>query len=296
MPLRLASRTSRTKLTFTFIHRHASTTSCSSLYPTRSTPKKQRLVVLGTGWAGYSFLKSLSYNTLRKFDVKVISPTTSFSFTPLLAQASCSTLDFRSAIEPIHSNNWMEVHHSWCDAIDFTLRRIELTPASNPQFRPPNPLSASEKSVAEEKRGNVEGEEKATYSMEYDYLIISVGSYNATFGTRGVKENALFLKDVNDARAIRWRILDRFELANARYNFFLTSSTTSSASGGEGEKLTAEQEKEVKELLSFIVVGGGPTGSEFAAELHDLVSTLLLPFLSTLRFVQFTKLFPLFSS
>ncbi len=88
---------------------------------------KPRLIVLGTGWGGYTLLSSLSSSTLRKYDVKVISPTTSFSFTPLLAQASCATLDFRSAIEPIHSNKWMEYHHAWCDTIDFKNRRIELT-------------------------------------------------------------------------------------------------------------------------------------------------------------------------
>lgn len=122
-----------------------------------------------------------------------------------------------------------------------------------------------------------------TYTMAYDYLVMCVGSYNATFGTEGVKENALFLKDVNDARAIRWRILDCFELANARFNHFLSSSgaarvETEMDGKREEAKLTKEQEADLKELLSFIVVGGGPTGSEFAAELHDLVSSsLLLP-------------------
>ncbi|CDR99976.1 hypothetical protein [Sporisorium scitamineum] len=197
-------------------------------YATESTapskPKK-RLVVLGTGWGGYAFLKSLTYPTLRQFDVKVISPTTSFSFTPLLAQASCATLDFRSAVEPVHSNRCMEYHHAWCDAVDFKAQRIELTSAFNPQFRLCDPLLQRSGAVVEEDRGK-----RATYSLEYDYLVVSVGSYNATFGTKGVKENALFLKD-----------------------------------------LTGEQEEELKRLLSFIVVGGGPTGSEFAAELHDLI-------------------------
>ncbi|SOV10040.1 related to NDE1 - mitochondrial cytosolically directed NADH dehydrogenase [Ustilago sp. UG-2017a] len=255
------------------VRRYASTT--PSHPTTRSHPspaQKKHLVVLGTGWGGYAFLKSLSYNTLVRFDVKVISPTTSFSFTPLLAQASCATLDFRSAIEPIHSNRSMEVHHAWCDAIDLSSGKIELTAASNPQFRPPNPLTpavgqASGESASKPKEQDpVEKRERATYTMPYDHLVICVGSYNATFGTRGVKENALFLKDVNDARAIRWRILDCFELANARLNLF-----TSSCSGCPNPSPTASEASEMRDLLSFIVVGGGATGSEFAAELHDLI-------------------------
>jgi NADH dehydrogenase len=63
-----------------------------------------------------------------------------------------------------------------------------------------------------------------------------------------VKENALFLKDVNDARRIRRRILDLFELA----------------------KLPFLPEQTKKHLLHFAVVGGGPTGMEFAACLSDL--------------------------
>ena len=223
-------------------------------YATTSVAPKQRLIVLGTGWAGYAFLKSLSHTTLSRFDIQVVSPTTSFSFTPLLAQASCATLDFRSAVEPIHSNRWMEYHHAWCDAVDLKARKIELTSAFNPQFRLSDPLLPG--SAVEEKRKRV------TYSLDYDYLVMCVGSYNATFGTRGVKENALFLKDVGDARAIRWRILGLFETANAKFNWF----------SRQNGRLTHEQDEELKRLLSFVVVGGGPTGSEFAAELHDLVS------------------------
>ncbi|KAI5817581.1 pyridine nucleotide-disulfide oxidoreductase-domain-containing protein [Pyronema omphalodes] len=85
--------------------------------------------------------------------------------------------------------------------------------------------------------------------MDYDKLIISVGAYAQTFGVPGVKEHAFFLKDVADARRIRDRILERFEEA----------------------ALPMLNDAKRKELLHFVVVGGGPTGVEFAAELHDLL-------------------------
>lgn len=47
-----------------------------------------------------------------------------------------------------------------------------------------------------------------TFELGYDKLVVAVGCYSQTFNTRGVKENALFLKDVGDARKIRKRILD----------------------------------------------------------------------------------------
>lgn len=88
-----------------------------------------------------------------------------------------------------------------------------------------------------------------TFPIHYDKLIIAVGSYSQTFDTKGVKENAWFLKDVRDAVAIRRRILELFELA----------------------KLPIMPEETKKYLLHFAVVGGGPTGMEFAACLSDLV-------------------------
>ncbi len=57
-------------------------------------------------------------------------------------------------------------------------------------------------------KGKGETEKGKVFEMSYDKLVVAVGCYSQTFGTKGVKENALFLKDVGDARKIRKRILD----------------------------------------------------------------------------------------
>jgi NADH dehydrogenase len=88
------------------------------------------------------------------------------------------------------------------------------------------------------------------FDVEYDKLIVTVGCYSQTFGTPGVKEHAFFLKDVGDARRIRNRILACFE----------------------GAALPTTSVEMKKQLLNFAVVGGGPTGIEFSAELHDLIN------------------------
>jgi NADH dehydrogenase FAD-containing subunit len=46
------------------------------------------------------------------------------------------------------------------------------------------------------------------FNLDYDKLVVAVGCYSQTFNTPGVRENALFLKDVSDAIRIRKRILD----------------------------------------------------------------------------------------
>jgi NADH dehydrogenase FAD-containing subunit len=87
------------------------------------------------------------------------------------------------------------------------------------------------------------------FEMSWDKLVVAVGCYSQTFGTKGVREHAYFLKDVKDARKIRNRLLSCFETASL--------------------PTTGEEMKRM--LLNFAVVGGGPTGIEWSAELCDMI-------------------------
>ena len=62
--------------------------------------EKKRVVVLGTGWAGISFLKNLKNPS---YDVQVISPRNYFAFTPLLPSVTVGTVEARSVVEPIRN-------------------------------------------------------------------------------------------------------------------------------------------------------------------------------------------------
>lgn len=64
----------------------------------------------------------------------------------------------------------------------------------------------------------VPGTDKSRYSLDYDTLVIAVGSYSNTFGIPGVKENACFLKDVQDARKIRKRLIECKLTYNTKYH------------------------------------------------------------------------------
>lgn len=66
----------------------------------RTESKKKRVVVLGTGWAGTSFLRDLD---ISKYDVQVVSPRNYFAFTPLLPSVTCGTVEARSIVEPIRN-------------------------------------------------------------------------------------------------------------------------------------------------------------------------------------------------
>jgi hypothetical protein len=60
--------------------------------------KRERVVILGTGWGSAAFLKGID-NSL--YDVTIISPRNYFLFTPMLAGASVGTVEYRSITEPI---------------------------------------------------------------------------------------------------------------------------------------------------------------------------------------------------
>lgn len=66
----------------------------------QSEPRKKRVVVLGTGWAGTSFLKDLDASA---YDVQVVSPRNYFAFTPLLPSVTCGTVEARSIVEPVRN-------------------------------------------------------------------------------------------------------------------------------------------------------------------------------------------------
>ncbi|KZZ93366.1 Pyridine nucleotide-disulfide oxidoreductase, FAD/NAD(P)-binding domain protein [Moelleriella libera RCEF 2490] len=83
--------------------------------------------------------------------------------------------------------------------------------------------------------------------IPYDMLVIGVGAENATFGIPGVREHSCFLKEIGDAQQIRKKIMDCVETAAFK----------------------GQSPQEVDRLMHMVVVGGGPTGVEFAGELQD---------------------------
>ena len=90
-----------------------------------------------------------------------------------------------------------------------------------------------------------------SFIMDYDYLVLSPGSETNTFNVPGVEGNprVFFLKQLDQARLIRNKLIESFERAG----------------------MPSIEPEERKRLLTFVVVGGGPTNVEFASELHDFL-------------------------
>jgi len=89
--------------------------------------------------------------------------------------------------------------------------------------------------------------------LSYDYLMLAAGAMHAYFGHEDWEPHAPGLKTVEQATEIRRRVLTAFERAEA-----LTSSSS-----------------ERKRLLTFVIVGGGPTGVELAGAIGEMSRTTL---------------------
>jgi len=128
---------------------------------------RKKLIILGTGWAGYSLLKHVNK---KLFDVFVVSPRNHFLFTPLLASTTVGTLEFRSIIEPIRNHGFRDERHfhlSRAVGLDMQKRIISCQ----------SQLDSTRK-----------------YNLSYDRLVIAVGALSNTFGVPGVEKHAFFLK------------------------------------------------------------------------------------------------------
>ncbi len=137
-----------------------------------SGDKKEKLVILGTGWGSYRVLRDIKKNKslLKRLSVVVISPRNHFLFTPLLASTTVGTLEFRSIIEPVRNTGFRDEHHfhlSHAVGLDMQNKIVHCR-------------SALESGIQ--------------YDVTYDRLVIGVGATANDFGIPGVKEHVYFLR------------------------------------------------------------------------------------------------------
>ncbi|KAJ2524328.1 NADH:ubiquinone oxidoreductase [Coemansia sp. RSA 2049] len=170
----------------------------------------------------------------KHYNVVVVSPRNYFLFTPLLPSCTVGTTESRSIMEPIR-------HIAGRRGKEIKFYEAEC-----------QDIDVGKKELKIEYNSNlVEGTNaNATANIKYDYLIVGVGGTYNTFGTPGVEKHACFLKEMGDASKIRRRLKDTIEKASF-------------------DSISAEERSR---LLNIVVVGGGPTGVEFAGELHDLIT------------------------
>ncbi|MBM3905515.1 MAG: NAD(P)/FAD-dependent oxidoreductase [Thaumarchaeota archaeon] len=183
----------------------------------------KRILVIGGGFAGVECTEKLESYFKRDPEVQIdlVSEDNFLLFTPMLPQVASGMIETRHIVIPIRTIIKKAIFHEGkVKNIDPYGKRVTLYGTN-------------------EKRGT---------SLEYDYLIVALGSQTNFFGNQTVENHAYTMKTLNDAVVLRNRIIDMLEQADNEKDPILKQS-----------------------LLTFVVVGAGFAGIETAGEIHDFL-------------------------
>lgn len=184
-----------------------------------------KILIVGGGYAGfYTAWKLEKWLRSGEADVTMVDPLPYMTYQPFLPEVAAGS------IEPRHAVVSHRRHLKKTNVISATVTYVnhaEKTATITPPIGEP-------------------------YEFAYDIVVVTAGAVSRTFPIPGVADQAIGLKTIEEAVAVRDRVLTNFDKAAA---------------------LPAGPERE--RLLTFVVVGGGFAGIEVFAELRSFATSLL---------------------
>lgn len=184
---------------------------------------QQRIVILGGGFGGLYTALELEKKLGRRSDLEVtlVNRDNFFLFTPMLHEVAASDLDPVDIVNPLRKLlRRVRFFAGNVEAIDLTAKKVVVS----------------------------HGDGRHEHELRYDHLVLALGSVANFFNLPGVAELSLSMKSLNDAVALRSRLIDHLEEADF-------------------ECCPAARET----LLTFVVAGGGFAGVETVAAIHDFL-------------------------
>ncbi|CAM4053291.1 NAD(P)/FAD-dependent oxidoreductase [Helcobacillus massiliensis] len=185
---------------------------------------KPHVLILGGGTVGMNVASELTKKLGSNAAVTVVDSRPYLTYQPFLPEVGAGAIDPRNVLAPLRKVlKGAKVVTGTVDRIDHKDRSVQ-----------------------------VKTDDDVAVSINYDYLVIGLGAVPRTLPIPGLAENAIGFKQVEEAIAVRDRIL-----ANL------------------AEAASTKDAETRKRLLTFTFVGGGFAGGEAVAEAQDMVRAAL---------------------
>ena len=184
---------------------------------------RNRVLILGGGFGALYAAMELERLLPREsyVEITLVNRENFFLFTPMLHEVAASDLDITHIVNPIRKLlRKTKFFHGEVQAIDLLEKRVRV----------------------------VHGPERHLHEIEYEHLVIALGSTTNFYGISGLKERALTMKSLGDAIHLRNRLIDLLEEADFECAMGVR-----------------------KNLLTVVVAGGGFAGVETVAGINDFL-------------------------
>jgi NADH:ubiquinone reductase (H+-translocating) len=192
-----------------------------------------KILIVGGGYAGFYTARKLEKWLRRgEAEVTMVDPLPYMTYQPFLPEVAAGTIEPRHAVVP---------HRRHLKKTNVITAKVTAVDHSN-------------------KTATITPDVGQPWQIDYDVIAVTAGAVSRTFPIPGVAEEAIGMKWIEEAMAVRDRLLTNFDKAS---------------------NLPAGPERD--RLLTFVVVGGGFAGIETFAEMRSLASSLL-PLYPTLSF------------
>ena len=195
-------------------------THSKTMNPNIPISDRKRVVIVGAGFGGLTLARDLARRS--EFQVVLVNKYNYHEFQPLYYQVATAGLEANSILFPLRAALGEKPN-------------VHIRVTSMTGIRP------ADKAIDTE-----------IGPITYDFLVLSMGADTNFFGQQAFIDLALPMKSVQEAIALRNRLLQNFE-----------------------EALSVETDDELTGLMDVVVVGGGPTGVELCGTLAELRKTVL---------------------
>jgi NADH:ubiquinone reductase (H+-translocating) len=198
----------------------------------RTRQQPIQVLILGGGFAGIEVLKRLQddFQEDSGIEITLVSKDNFFLFTPMLPEVSTGMIETRHIATAIRyfCKKSTTFHEGNVESIDFDNKKVIISHIIGNGLKP---------------------YDYSCHTLDYDYLVIALGSETKFFGMKDIESNALTMKDLTDAMILRNHAISMLEQAD----------------------LECENHELRKKLMTFVVVGGGFSGVEIVGELNDFI-------------------------